>query len=81
VVATLGKSLLVTRIWGAAQRLREEVGSPLPPSERPNHDRRVAAARASAGDDEAFDNAWQEGRAVTLEQAMQLALAETVEGP
>jgi hypothetical protein len=39
----------------------------------------VAAARAAAADDTAFDRAWQEGRVLTLEQAIELAMEETVE--
>jgi len=78
-VAALGSSLRAARIWGAAERLREEIGSPL--LERPRYDQRVAAARAALGDDSAFDRAWQEGRAVTLEQAIGLALNEPVERP
>jgi hypothetical protein len=80
VVAALGTSLRAARIWGAAARLRAEAGSPLPPKDRPAYDRRVAAARTRE-DSAAFDRAWQEGRALTLEQAMDLALKETVEEP
>ena len=32
-------------------------------------------------DDVAFDRAWQEGRALTIEQAIELALEEAVERP
>jgi predicted ATPase/class 3 adenylate cyclase/Tfp pilus assembly protein PilF len=81
VMAAHGSSLRAARIWGAAERLREEIGSPLPPNERPHYGPRVAAARAALGDDAAFDRAWQQGRALTLEQAIELALAETVEPP
>jgi predicted ATPase/class 3 adenylate cyclase/Tfp pilus assembly protein PilF len=80
VVAALGSSLRAARIWGAAERLRAEAGSPLPPKDRPAYDRRVATARTRE-DNAAFDRAWQEGRALTLEQAMELALKETVEEP
>ncbi len=62
------------RIWGRVEWLREEIGLPLPPSERPRYDRQVATARATLGDDAAFDVAWQEGRAMTLEQAIGYAL-------
>jgi predicted ATPase/class 3 adenylate cyclase len=79
VVAALGRSLRAARIWGAADRLRAEVGSPLWPRDRPGYNRRVVAARA--GDDGAFDDAWQEGRVLTLEQAIELALDKTVEQP
>ena len=62
------------RIWGAAERMRQEIGSPLPPNERLRYDRRVAKARAAIGDDSAFDSAWQEGRAMTRDQALHYAL-------
>jgi predicted ATPase/class 3 adenylate cyclase len=78
-VATVGSCLRAARVWGAAERLREEVGSPLSPNERTRYDPRVAAARAALGDDAAFDRAWLEGRALTLEQAIELALDQTVE--
>jgi hypothetical protein len=81
VVATLGSPLRSGRIWGTAERLREEIGSPLPPNELPHYDRSVAAARATLGDDAAFDCAWQEGGSLTLEQAIAIALEETVERP
>jgi predicted ATPase/class 3 adenylate cyclase len=66
------------RIDGAAERLREEIGSPLPPNERPRYDRHVAATRAVLGDDVAFDRAWQEGRALSLEHTIELALEDAV---
>jgi predicted ATPase/class 3 adenylate cyclase len=80
VVAALGSSLRAACIWGAADRLRAEAGSPLPPKDRPAYDRRVAAARTRE-DNAAFDRAWQQGRALTLEQAMELALKQTAEEP
>jgi tetratricopeptide (TPR) repeat protein len=79
VADALGSSLRAAHIWGAAERLREEIGTPLSPTERPRYDQRVAAARVAVGDDAAFDRAWQEGRALTLEQSIALALEETVE--
>ena len=63
-------------LCGHAARLREEIGSPLPPWERLRYDRRIASARAFIGNDVAFDLAWQEGRAMTLEQAIEYALQE-----
>jgi tetratricopeptide (TPR) repeat protein len=62
------------RIWGAAERLREETGSPLSPRERTHSDPQVASARSAMGDGSAFDSAWQEGRAMTIEQAIEYAL-------
>ena len=74
VVAARDSSLHAAGIWGAAERLREEIGSPLSPNERPRYDRHVVAARAALGDDAAFDRAWQGGRELMLEQAIELAL-------
>ena len=80
VVAALGISLRAARIWGAAEGLREGIGSPPRPYERPNYDQHVAAARRR-GDNAAFARAWQDGRALTLDQAIELALRGTVEEP
>jgi len=71
VVAALGSPLRAARIWGAAERIRAEVGLPLSPS-RPDYHRRVAAARTALGDDTSFERGWQEGRALTMEQAIEL---------
>ena len=64
------------RLGGQAARLREEIGSPLPPWERIRFDRQLASGRALLNDDGAFDRAWQEGRSMTLEQAIDDALRE-----
>ncbi len=62
------------RIWGGAELLREEIGSPVLPRDRPRYDGQLAAARAAMGDHDAFDLAWQEGRATGLEQTIEYAL-------
>jgi predicted ATPase/class 3 adenylate cyclase len=74
VAAALAVPSRAARIWGAAERLREEIGAPLPPNERPRYDPQVASARAAMEDDPAFDSAWQEGRTMTLEQAVEYGL-------
>jgi hypothetical protein len=43
-------------------------------SERTRYEEQVAAARAALNDNAAFDAAWQQGRAMTVEQAVALAL-------
>ena len=78
VTAALGDYLRAARIWGRVQRLREELGTP-PSPESPTNDARVAEARAKLGDDGDFDRAWQEGRALTLEHAIELAVKVSVE--
>ncbi|HUP09201.1 MAG TPA: tetratricopeptide repeat protein [Caldimonas sp.] len=73
VMGAIGNALQAARVGGAAERLREEIGSPLTTEERLRHERHMAAARASL-DDAAFDRAWNEGRALTVEQAIEVAL-------
>ena len=62
------------RLWGAAERLREEIRAPLRPLDRIGYERQVAAARAAYGDDSAFNLDWQTGRSMTLEQTIGCAL-------
>ena len=78
VAAALGAPLRAARLFGAADHLRLSVGSPLPPRERPRYEQRVAAARVAAGDDAAFNRAWQEGGALALDEAMDLAMEEPI---
>jgi predicted ATPase len=63
------------RVWGGAERLREEIGAPLAPVDRSRYDRNLSAVRAALTDQSVFDKAWQEGRAMTLEQAIEHALS------
>jgi hypothetical protein len=76
---TASGSLRAARIFGAVDRLRTEIGAPLPPKDQPRHERRLAAARVAFGDDAAFDRAWREGHALTLEEAIHLVLEQPVE--
>jgi predicted ATPase/DNA-binding winged helix-turn-helix (wHTH) protein len=62
------------RIWGCAERLRDQIGAPMAPSARSWYNRHVTGARAALGDDVAFELAWQQGRVMNLEQAVQYAL-------
>jgi len=50
------------------------MGTPLDLAEQPQYEEQVAAVRARLNDDVAFDAAWAEGRALTMEQAITLAL-------
>jgi predicted ATPase/DNA-binding XRE family transcriptional regulator len=60
---------------GAAAALREKIGSSVPPAVQPRVDRVVRLAREGLGA-AAFRNAWTEGQAMTLEQAIAHALEE-----
>lgn len=61
------------RLFGAAQALRDRIGTPIPPVERADYDRARASASAQL-DPAAFSAAWAEGLALTWEQAAALAL-------
>ncbi|MDQ3928632.1 MAG: tetratricopeptide repeat protein [Chloroflexota bacterium] len=63
------------RLHGAAEKLRMEIGVPIPPARRGPQERRVAAARGLIAG-AVFMGAWAEGRAMTLEQVVAYALAE-----
>ena len=64
------------RLWGGAERLREEIGAPMPPTEKSRHEQQVVGARAAFGDDEAFDASWHEGRVLGRETLLEYALEE-----
>jgi hypothetical protein len=61
-------------MWGAAERLRDEVGAPIRLHDQAEHNRSVSSVRA-AWDDDAFNEAWREGREMTLEDVVKLALS------
>lgn len=66
------------RLWGAATVLHEALGSSLPPKEREVRERAAANVRAAMGK-ETFTACWEEGQAMTLEQAVEYALCQTAE--
>jgi tetratricopeptide (TPR) repeat protein len=61
------------RLFGAAEVLRETLGFHSYPVDQAGHDQCVISTRAAFGDD-AFAAVWAEGRAMTLEQAVEYAL-------
>jgi non-specific serine/threonine protein kinase len=74
-IASAGDRTNAACLWGAAEMLRERIGSPLPGVDRARYDRRVTNARGTGSDVAEFDDAWQKGRALTLDEAIGLALA------
>ncbi len=60
------------RLLGAAAALRERIAAPVWPTERADHDRVLAAVRQGLG--EAFDAAWNAGRAGSREDSVALGL-------
>ena len=73
VAHTLDGGLVAARVWGCVERTREDLASPITPSSQSWYAREVMAARAALNDDAAFDVAWNEGRAMTLDQAVDFA--------
>jgi predicted ATPase len=73
VAVTQGRPELAAQILGGADILREEVDCTLPPLDQADHDRDVAVVRGKLGP-AAFDKAWSAGRAMTLQEAVELGL-------
>ena len=67
------------RLYGAAQALRETIGSPLPAEDRAYYEEAVADVHTIPGE-ASFEAAWAEGRAMPLEQAVAYALEEPPAG-
>ncbi|HET7273298.1 MAG TPA: tetratricopeptide repeat protein [Rubrobacter sp.] len=58
---------------GAAAALREDMGWPLPPAKRAEHDRTVTVIRQALGE-RAFEEAWAKGHALPSEEAIEHTL-------
>jgi tetratricopeptide (TPR) repeat protein len=71
-----GAPLHAAYMWGAAERLREEIDEPIAPIEKEEYDSMVAEARNELGH-EAFAAAWETGRNMTMEEACELALMDS----
>jgi non-specific serine/threonine protein kinase len=75
VAARRGAWGRAARLTGAAEAIREVIGYELEPADRDFRDRYVAEVRAALGE-AAFASAVAEGRAMTLDEAVRLALEE-----
>ena len=62
-----------TRLYGAAESLREKIGAPLPPSEREEYQNGVESAQALLAP-QAFAGEWAAGRELSTQEAVALAL-------
>jgi ATP/maltotriose-dependent transcriptional regulator MalT len=69
VVATQGEPVWAARLWGAAESLREDMGVPIPLSERAGYERAVTATRLLL-EEQTFAAVWTEGRTMSLEQVL-----------
>jgi non-specific serine/threonine protein kinase len=75
IACASGDHARAARLLGAADHINRTIGISLIPRVQEDHDRGVLAARTAMGAD-VFEKAYAEGRAMTLEQAIEYALAE-----
>ena len=71
-----GEMARAARLFGAADVPREEIGFELEPIDRAFRDRYVLQSRVALGDS-VFTAAYEEGRALSTEKAITLALEES----
>jgi len=72
--AAQGHYRKAARVLGASEVLRDALGWQIAPRDQADHDECAAAARAAL-EESAYAAAWAEGRAMTLDQAADYALA------
>jgi tetratricopeptide (TPR) repeat protein len=78
VAAGMGQAERGARVLGAAGALLEAIHANLAPEDRILYEQGVAAARAQMSEEE-FEKAWAEGRAMSMEQAVEYALEDSDE--
>ncbi len=74
-MATTDQVVRGVQLLGAVEALRESIQAPLPPISRRNYERDLTRFRAQL-DPRSFATAWATGRTMSLQQAIELALAE-----
>ncbi|MDQ5854093.1 MAG: hypothetical protein M3380_18890, partial [Chloroflexota bacterium] len=80
VAGAQGNAARAVRLWSAAGAIREAIGAPLPPVDRPHQETALARLRTALGAT-TFAARWAEGRALTLEQAIAYALEPSATFP
>ncbi|MGZ9222733.1 MAG: tetratricopeptide repeat protein, partial [Anaerolineales bacterium] len=78
VAMAQGQAEKAVRLFGAAAALRESIGSVIDPADQARYERNRKALRAKLGK-ERFAAARDEGRAMTMEQAIEFALGKNDE--
>ena len=68
------ESARAARLWGAAERLREVIGAPIPPVHRATYEQALARVHSQMSE-QAFREAWEEGRSMLPEQALAARLS------
>jgi hypothetical protein len=75
VAGAEGEAERAAQLWGAAQNLHEAKGIPRDTDFLAEADARISAVRSGMGE-EAWEEAWRNGRAMTLDEAVSYALEE-----
>ena len=68
------------RLYGAAESLRKSINIPMTPLETTEYDREIASLRQGM-DEAAFTSAWADGKAMSMEQAINYALVKDQPAP
>src|SRR5262249_36515117 len=71
-VASSSGEIEAVTLFAAAQRLRDHIGAPLPPSEQARHEVALSAARERFGEKK-YQDVWRKGSGMELEPALALA--------
>jgi DNA-binding CsgD family transcriptional regulator len=81
VAACRDQPVRAVRLWGAVEGMREAYGVHLTPvtCSITNYEGHLTTARSQLGEEEAFAAAWAEGKAMSMEQAIEYALSEEEE--
>ncbi|MGI9058178.1 MAG: tetratricopeptide repeat protein [Ktedonobacteraceae bacterium] len=69
VAAEQDELVWAAHLWGAAEALREAIGTPMPPIYQADYQQVVNTTRTRLGE-EGFGKAWSQGRAMTPEQVI-----------
>jgi len=64
----LGEATHAARLLGAASALRDRIGAPVLPADRPDYERTLSAVRSALA--HAFQPAWETGQALPLDQVV-----------
>ena len=76
LAAALGQPRRGTQLWGAADSLRQAIGETRWPVEQAEYEQSIVTLRAALGE-EGFAAAWAEGRVLSLDAAVALALQDS----
>jgi non-specific serine/threonine protein kinase len=75
IEAAHGYAIRAAKLWGAADRIRRDIGNPPTPSRKRRIEPQLAAVRTALAESD-FETAWGEGNTLSLEEATALCLSE-----